>query len=542
MYKAVNKLKSTEPRKNILVQGPNGKVTNNRQQAEIISQHFHHIFFSENQEDFEVKPAKMNPPFQRQEIEKAIKSLKDGKSPGIDNLQSELIKHGPTEITDGIVNILNKIAETGIYPKELNEGILIPLPKPGKKQGPPENLRPIILLTVLRKILAICIIRRTTEKINQKIPISQAAYKSGRSTTEHVFTFKCLAEKALVSKDYHTHLLLLDMSKAFDTVQRKIVIEDLKEILDDGELHIIATMIKEVKLQVRVKDETTNNFPTNIGVPQGDCMSPILFTLYLAQALKHNRTEIEQEHSYAKPQEIKREKENQKDDHTYATFKDIYTTIDQQYADDIGWASNSKHIIDNIELQAADRVHQRNLNVNQGKTEKYTIERNGDNSWKACKYLGSKLDTEEDFKRRKSLAISAKIKLQHLFNSKANTEIKIRALNALVGSIFLYNSELWTVTRNLEHKIDVFHRNLLRNILKIHFPKKISNEELYRKTKSIPWSKTIRKRRLSWLGHLLRLPEEAPAQKALTEFLRPVKRPPGRPITTWVGNAIKELK
>ena len=64
----------------------------------------------------------MNPPFHRQEIEKAIKSFKDGKSLSIDNLQSELIKHGPIKIIDGIVNILNKIAETGIYPKELNEG------------------------------------------------------------------------------------------------------------------------------------------------------------------------------------------------------------------------------------------------------------------------------------------------------------------------------------------------------------------------------------------------------------------------------------
>ena len=116
------------------VQGPNGKITNNKQQAEIISQHFYHLLFSENQEDFSVHPAKMNPPFHRQEIEKGIKSIKHGKSLSIDNLQSELIKHGPTEIIDGIVNILNKITETGISPKELNEGILIPLPNQGKSK------------------------------------------------------------------------------------------------------------------------------------------------------------------------------------------------------------------------------------------------------------------------------------------------------------------------------------------------------------------------------------------------------------------------
>ena len=133
--------------------------------------------------------------------------------------------------------------------------------------------------------------------------------------------------------------------------------------------------------------------------------------------------------------------------------------------------NNMQMTQDGLQTQAADRVRKRNLNVNRGKTKKYVIERNGDNSWKSCKYLGSKLDKEEDFKRRKSLAISTKIKFQHLFNSKANIENKIRALNALVGSIFLYNSELWTVTKNLEHKINVFHRKLLCNILIFTFPK-----------------------------------------------------------------------
>ena len=53
------------------------------------------------------------------------------------------------------------------------------------------------------------------------IPIEQAAYQHGRSTTEQVFTIKMLAEKAINASDYTIYLLLLDMSKAFDTVDRK---------------------------------------------------------------------------------------------------------------------------------------------------------------------------------------------------------------------------------------------------------------------------------------------------------------------------------
>ena len=66
-------------------------------------------------------------------------------------------------------------------------GILTRLQKSRGKQGPPSNLIPIILLPFLRKILAIIIIKRITGRARQYIPKTQAAYQSGRSTTEHVF-------------------------------------------------------------------------------------------------------------------------------------------------------------------------------------------------------------------------------------------------------------------------------------------------------------------------------------------------------------------
>ena len=46
--------------------------------------------------------------------------------------------------------------------------------------------------------------------------------------------------------------------------------------------------------------------------------------------------------------------------------------------------------------------------------------------------------------------------------NKISLSTRIRAFNAYVTSIFLYNSELWTLTKNKENKIDTFQRNLLR--------------------------------------------------------------------------------
>ena len=71
-------------------------------------------------------------------------------------------------------------------------GIITALQKPGKPKGPVQNLRPIALLSMIRKALAICMKKRIVDKLDAEIPPSQTAYRAGRSTKEHVFAAKVL--------------------------------------------------------------------------------------------------------------------------------------------------------------------------------------------------------------------------------------------------------------------------------------------------------------------------------------------------------------
>ena len=64
------------------------------------------------------------------------------------------------------------------------------------------------------------------QRIDKEIPTNQAAYKSGRSTTEHVFAVKMVVERVIASKNEEIHLLLLDMSKAFDTMRRNELLQE----------------------------------------------------------------------------------------------------------------------------------------------------------------------------------------------------------------------------------------------------------------------------------------------------------------------------
>ena len=220
-------------------------------------------------------------------------------------------------------------------------------------------------------------------------------------------------------------------------------------------------------------------------------------------------------------------------------------TIDPKYADDLGWVSIIKDRTQKLKADMPPTLKKRNLTVNETKTEEFEIGRDLEDNWKEdFKYLGSLVDTANDIQNRKTLANAAFSTNKNVFNNnRISKETKIRVFNAYVSSIFLYNSELWSLNKDLEHQVDVFQRNLLRRVLQIFWPKKITNEELYRTTKQQPWSVMITKRRLSWLGHLMRLDEKTPARKALEEYLNPcVKRPRGRPPVTWMSLVRDNLK
>ena len=162
---------------------------------------------------------------------------------------------------------------------------------------------------------------------------------------------------------------------------------------------------------------------------------------------------------------------------------------------------------------------------------------------KKCKYLGSLVDTEADIKRRIGLAIDTyNQKRQFLDHKRTSIQTKMRIFGAYVCSMFLYNSELWTLTAKLEHKIDVFQRSLLRRTINKTKLDKVTNHDLYARTYSRPWSRTIKRWRLNWLGHLMRLPEQTPARQALREYRRKTIRPVGRPKPTWVAQVEREIK
>ena len=192
-----------------------------------------------------------------------------------------------------------------------------------------------------------------------------------------------------------------------------------------------------------------------------------------------------------------------------------------EYADDKSYISSDIRNIQYAKKTLPSKLSSSNLIMNEEKTEEFTIKRNGEETWKKYKLLGTLLDTEEDVKRRKVLAMNVVNSMKEIFFGEISIEVKVRSFNCYVSSVFLYNCETWTLTKTLENTIDSLQRRLLRiAVLNVKWPNIATNDAVYAVTRQFPWSQVITRRELSWLGHLFCLSDDTPAKVALSLHLR----------------------
>jgi hypothetical protein len=108
-----------------------------------------------------------------------------------------------------------------------------------------------------------------------------------------------------------------------------------------------------------------------------------------------------------------------------------------------------------------------------------------------------------------------------------------RIYGSLVLSVLLYGAESWPITPPQLQRLEVFHRRCLRSILGVRRRDGISIEELLRRTQLCNIG-TIRRLRLWWLGHVMRMPGERVTRQVLFGQLRGT-RPVGSPPVTLRG-------
>ena len=112
-----------------------------------------------------------------------------------------------------------------------------------------------------------------------------------------------------------------------------------------------------------------------------------------------------------------------------------------------------------------------------------------------------------------------------------------------ISVVLTYNSSAWPVNKNIEAKIDAFHRKQPKRVIGIYYPNRISNKELYKKTNRIPLSVEIAGARWRMLGHILRR-SHTPAFQAMKQYYATSNKKKflGRPLTTLPQTLKKDVK
>ena len=354
-----------------------------------------------------------------------------------------MIKYGPEELHQKITTILNNCVSNNIDIKT-GFGLLAPLQKPGKTRGPVINLRPVILLPIIRKILSNVVLSRIKPKVDEYLSLSQSAYREKRSTGDIVWAYRWIIAKAQKEKE-KIYITGIDLSSAFDTIIREKLVIILERIIDKDELQMVKFLLKDTKLQIKMSDVEPNTFDTNIGSPQGDGLSGVLFNIYFENSLRKLRDELDK---------ISPELP------TIISYQNPSGEL--QYADDGYFITKDQQRDKTLNEIFSDILLEDNLKSNTSKTEHTIIERgnNGTELWRNVKKLGSLQGDKEDINRRKQLCIISMNKYETLWikKEKLNENLRIELYDKLIKPVLLYNSSTWGLTANDELKLDTFHR------------------------------------------------------------------------------------
>ena len=216
------------------------------------------------------------------EISSIISSLNSKKASGSDEVSIVLLKKLNSLISPILSILFNQSFQAGVYPDYLKIAQVIPLHKGGDKtlQG---NYRPISLLSNVNKIFEKVLYSRLYPFLEKSsiINSNQFGFRQGFSTSMAISHFY---ENILCSYDNNkaTCAVLLDLAKAFDSVDRDIVLFKLHKYGIRGNMwKLLKSYLSNRKQFVTDKSLNSSLVDVDVGVPQGSVLGPLLFILHV---------------------------------------------------------------------------------------------------------------------------------------------------------------------------------------------------------------------------------------------------------------------
>ena len=196
-------------------------------------------------------------------------------------------------MTPILTYLFNICINQGIYPDSLKIGKVVAIFKSGNKTLP-GNHRPITILPAINKVFEKLIYNRLSNFLtkNKIINNNQFGFRQGHNTELATTKFY---------EDTLNHLnngeaccaILLDLSKAFDSVDRQILLYKLSKYGIRGTpLKLLQSYLTNRFQYIKNNNIKSKLWPSKVGVPQGGVISTLLFLILINDIKNCTKMEI----------------------------------------------------------------------------------------------------------------------------------------------------------------------------------------------------------------------------------------------------------
>ena len=402
-------------------------------------------------------------------------------------------------------------------------------------------------------MLSLVLLYRLQTIIDLQLLESQCSFRKGRGTTDQIWVARQIVERAV---EYQTpaHLCFVDLTKAYDSVDRSALIAILKSYRVPNHLtDIIKDMYTETWCQVRTTEGCSEDFKVESGVRQGCVLSPLLFNCVMDRILRETLEmsgggwNIE----YTTTGGL------------FLTYRDKTpaTTCIQnvQYADDLTLvaerAKEMQHMVDELDRactrwgMAINGTKTKILNVGEQTDNHQTITLKGNilEEVDSFSYLGSevgqtaRVDRDVGARLEKGTTVYQMWRRKVFRSQNLSKETKIRVFRTLVMSVLLYGAETWAANQQDIRRLHAFQMKALRDIVGVTLWDRRRNEDILKETGETPVEEQLRQRRLQWFGHLQRMPDHRPQKQVMKCRPQGKKRKPGGTSLRWMDVINRDL-
>ena len=416
-------------------------------------------------------------PFTQEELDSVLRKIKNRKAAGLDEIPPEVWK--TRQFDNILLRHCNAVCNQNPIDRWM-KGCILPFPKKGDL-GLAKNYRGITLTSIAAKIYNALLRNRIEPKIDNILRKNQNGFWRNRSTTSQILTIRRILE-GVRAKNLQATWIFVDFTKAFDSIHREKMEQILLAYSIPKEIVAAITILyRNTKVKVRSPDGDTEYFDIVAGVLQGETMAPYLFIICLDYVLRTSIDKI-RENSF-----------------------ELTKKRSRRYPDTGKYTQPSRKTTVSLERAAAGI----GLYVNAHKTEYMCYDPTGDISTldgtplklvDKFTYLGSSVaSTEKDINTRLTKAWTAINRLSIIWKSDLTDKMKRSFFQAAVASILLYGCTTWTLTKQLEKKLDGNYTRMLRAILNKSWRQHPTRHQLYGHLP--PIMKTIQVRRTRHAGH-----------------------------------------